>query len=63
MTETVRDVDDVTELGACDAPARIAGLDGPITLATCWRPKGHDGAHAGPRDRVTWTTAAPEPRP
>lgn len=50
----LRDVDDVTELGPCDAEATIAGVDGPIVLSRCWRPKGHLEEHAGPFDRVTW---------
>lgn len=49
-----RDVDDVTDLGACDAPATMAGTEGPITLARCWRPKGHDGAHSGPLEGASW---------
>lgn len=56
MTDTAatRDVDDVTELGPCDAPARIAGSDGEITVSRCWRPKGHDGAHSGPLECASW---------
>ena len=53
----IRDVDDVTDLGTpCDAPARIHGPDGPITLGRCFRPKGHDTVtpHSAPYDRITW---------
>ena len=39
---------------ACDAPAQIHGIDGPITLGRCWLPQGHAGPHATAVDRVTW---------
>lgn len=49
-----RDVDDVTALDPSNAEATIAGVDGPIVLSRCWRPRGHLEEHAGPFDRVTW---------